>query len=135
MILILEIFFRKTIEKALDQSGLPSGKGDEISMAKFSFEEFQVPTSFLLPLFPLDLLPPAPFFLPHALMTPYPCLSSDPSSNTQTFYKSLLGRPEVSTVFSKFCGVENQRKVMTSKEFLAFLNNSQVYSQYVPSNF
>ena len=38
-------------------------------------------------------------------------------------------------MFSKFCGVENQRKVMTSKEFLAFLNNSQVYYHYVPSQF
>jgi len=32
---------RKLIGNALDQSGLPSGKGDEISMSKFTYEEFQ----------------------------------------------------------------------------------------------
>ena len=32
---------RKVIERALDQSGLPSGKTDEISKTKFGFEEFQ----------------------------------------------------------------------------------------------
>ena len=36
------VVFRKLIGNALDQSGLPSGKGDEISMSKFTYEEFQV---------------------------------------------------------------------------------------------
>jgi len=72
---------RKTIEKALDTSGLPSGKGDEISKSKFGFDEFQ------------------------------------------TFYKNLLGRPEVTNVLNKFSILEPNR--MSSKEFLTFLNDSQ----------
>lgn len=31
---------RKRIEKALDISGLPSGKNDSISLQKFQFEDF-----------------------------------------------------------------------------------------------
>lgn len=74
---------RKIIERALDQSGFPSGKTEEISKKKFGFEEFQV------------------------------------------FYKILLQRSEITGVFSKFCLSEPKRKIMTSKEFLNFLNDSQ----------
>jgi len=74
---------RKIIERALDQSGFPSGKTDEINKKKFGFEEFQV------------------------------------------FYKILLQRSEINIVFSKFCLSEPKRKIMTSKEFLNFLNNYQ----------
>lgn len=31
---------RRRVEKALDVSGLPSGKGDAIALTKFQFEEF-----------------------------------------------------------------------------------------------
>ena len=46
----------------------------------------------------------------------------------QTFYKTLLQRHErdVLVVFEKFCTGEPKRNVMNSKEFLHFLNSSQV---------
>lgn len=31
---------RRRVEKALDVSGLPSGKGDSLSLSKFQFEDF-----------------------------------------------------------------------------------------------
>jgi hypothetical protein len=33
---------RKLVERALDQSGLPCGKGDEISRSSFTFDQFKV---------------------------------------------------------------------------------------------
>lgn len=74
---------RKGVERALDVSGLPSGKADEITMASFSFEEFQ------------------------------------------TFYKSLVGRTEMTSVFAKYCTEVPKKNTMGSKEFLNFLNFSQ----------
>ena len=43
----------------------------------------------------------------------------------QVFYQKLLIRNEINEVFSKFCHSEPKTKVMTSKEFLNFLNNYQ----------
>ena len=74
---------RKVIERALDQSGFSSGRGDVIEKKYFGFEQFQV------------------------------------------FYQKLLIRNEITEVFSKFCHSEPKTKVMTSKEFLSFLNNYQ----------
>ena len=74
---------RKVIERALDQSGFSSGRGDVIDKKYFGFEQFQV------------------------------------------FYQKLLIRNEITEVFSKFCHSEPKTKVMTSKEFLSFLNNYQ----------
>lgn len=31
---------RRRVEKALDMSGLPSGKGDTLHLSKFQFEDF-----------------------------------------------------------------------------------------------
>jgi hypothetical protein len=33
---------RKLVERALDQSGLPCGKGDEIGRSSFTFDQFKV---------------------------------------------------------------------------------------------
>ncbi len=35
---------RKLVERALDQSGLPCGKGDEIGRSSFTFDQFKVLT-------------------------------------------------------------------------------------------